>query len=396
MKFLKSNKYFKWGLTIFLTFAACALTFHLFYSFDLLKYIHLLLGILMPFLIGLGFAYLLNPIANFFDRNIFIPLFQKTNWKKKKSISRGCSVFVTEFLTLTFIILLLVLLIPQLIVSFSSLLNQFPHYYDILEGYVAEKFGGSPEILQSINQQLLLFTTNTEKWMSSLANAIPSMWNLISSGILSAIGFLTNLILGIVISFYALFSKEKFIGQFKKILYAVFPRPFAEKMIGTFGEAHIVFGSYITGIIIDSTIIGILCFIGVSIMQMPYTALIAFIVGVLNVIPFLGPFLGAIPAAFLILVEAPGKTIWFIIFIIVLQQFDGNILKPKVLGGTIGLPTFWVLFAILVGGGLFGFIGMFLGVPVFSVIYTFVSRSLNRLLIKKHLSTNTEDYVAKS
>lgn len=393
MNFFKRNNYAKWGLTIFLTFAACILTFHLFYSFNLQKYLSGILGILMPFIVGFGLAYLLNPIANFFDSKVSIPLVERTKFKKKKSIARGFSVFLTEFLAITFIFLLLLILIPQLINSFSNLIQKLPYYYQTLSNFVSQKFSDNPELLKSVNEQLNLINNNTEKWMNSLANALPSMWNIISSGVLSVIGFFTNLILGIVISFYVLFSKERFVSQSKKALYAIFPKDFAQKVVRTFRESHIIFGSYITGIILDSTIIGILCFLGVWIMQMPYTVLIAVIVGVFNIIPFFGPFLGAIPAGFLILVDSPGKTIWFVIFIIVLQQFDGNILKPKVLGGTIGLSTFWILFAILVGGGLFGLLGMFLGVPVFSVIYTLISRALDKRLLKKNLSTDTKDYL---
>ena len=347
----------------------------------------------MPFIVGFGLAYLLNPIANFFDSKVSIPLVERTKFKKKNSIARGFSVFLTEFLAITFIFLLLLILIPQLINSFSNLLQKLPYYYQTLSNFVSQKFADNPELLKSVNEQLNLINNNTEKWMNSFANALPSMWNIISSGVLSVIGFFTNFILGIVISFYVLFSKERFVSQSKKALYAIFPKDFAQKVVRTFRESHIIFGSYITGIILDSTIIGILCFLGVWMMQMPYTVLIAVIVGVFNIIPFFGPFLGAIPAGFLILVDSPGKTIWFVIFIIVLQQFDGNILKPKVLGGTIGLPTFWILFAILVGGGLFGLLGMFLGVPVFSVIYTLISRALDKRLLKKNLSTDTKDYL---
>lgn len=393
MNLFKKSKYAKCGLMLFLTFAACILTFHLFYSFNLQKYLSGILGILMPFIVGFGLAYLLNPIANFFDRKVSVPLVERTKFKKKKSIARGFSVFLTEFLAITFIFLLLLILIPQLVSSFYNLLGKLPYYYETLNNFVSEKFSNNPELLQSVNEQLNLITSNTEKWMNSFANALPSMWNIISSGVLSVIGFFTNLVLGIVISFYVLFSKERFISQSKKALYAIFPKDFAQKSVSTCKESHIVFGSYITGVILDSTIIGILCFLGVWIMQMPYTVLIAVIVGVFNIIPFLGPFLGAIPAGFLILVDSPGKTIWFVIFIIVLQQFDGNILKPKVLGGTIGLPTFWILFAILVGGGLFGFLGMFLGVPVFSVIYTIISRWIDKKLMKKNLSAETSDYL---
>lgn len=393
MNFFKKSKYFKCGLMIFIVFAICVFCFDAFYSFRLQTCIYLILDLLAPFILALFIAYLLNPIGVFFERKIFFPLCSALHFKAKEKWIRVAALICTFMLSFAFVVFLFYLLIPQILLSMTTLINKLSHYYVPFENKLTEIFNNNPALESTVTRLLQEMNNSMQQWMRSLSESIPKIWNMLSNGFVGMIGFITNLILGITISVYLLFSKEKFLAQTKKVLFAVLPKKIANHTLSLCGEMNSIFGNYITGTLIDSLIIGILCFIGVSVMKMPYSVLIAFIVGVLNVIPFLGPFLGAIPSAFIILVEDPQKTIWFIIFIFLLQQFDGNVLKPKILGQTIGLPTFWILFSILIGGGLFGFVGMVLGVPVFSVIYLLFSRLVHRRLRQKHLSVNTEDYM---
>ena len=201
-----------------------------------------------------------------------------------------------------------------------------------------------------------------------------------------------NIMIGVIISVYLLVSKQKFVGQGKKVLYALFYERQANNILEVVRKSHSIFSGFISGKLIDSLIIGVLCFIGMSIMKMPYIPLVSVLVGVTNVIPFFGPYLGAIPSILLILLISPGKGIMFLIFIIILQQLDGNIIGPKILGSSTGLSAFWVIFAILIGSGLFGIIGMIAGVPVFAVIYYLIKTGLEYSLRKKNLPTDTKEY----
>lgn len=392
MNFFKENRYFKWGFTLFCTFAACIICFNLFSSFNLLSGLELFVGVLMPFIIGFALAYILSPIANFFEKKCFLPLFSRCK-KKKERLCKALSVLTAILIAILVIVFLLTLLIPQLIVSIVGVVEKIPGYIASVSDELARVFRDNPDFQMVLNKAMEEISNNAQQWVSSVVAALPAMLDTLTSGLMGVIGFFKNFILGIIISFYVLYSREKFIAQAKKLLFAFAPEHFSKKLIRLLGETHIVFGGYFTGIIIDSTLVGIICFIGVTLMGMPYTLLISCLVGFFNVIPFLGPFLGGIPSALLILLETPEKTIWFIIFMVVLQQFDGNIMNPKILGGATGLPTFWVLFSILLGGGLFGFLGMVLAVPVFSVFYTIMARGVNARLLKKNLSVRTTDYL---
>ncbi len=201
------------------------------------------------------------------------------------------------------------------------------------------------------------------------------------------------MLVGIIISIYVLMSKEEFIGQSKKLMYALLPGKSANAVIHTVHKSNEIFGGFISGKILDSMIIGVLCFICLYFMKMPYALLVSVIVGVTNVIPFFGPYLGAVPSTILIMLASPIQGVYFIIFILILQQFDGNILGPAILGESTGLSSFWVVFAILVGGGIFGILGMIIGVPAFAVIIYVIRRMVNYILEKKQLPLDSKEYV---
>ena len=204
---------------------------------------------------------------------------------------------------------------------------------------------------------------------------------------------LFNTIIGLIVSVYVLMEKEKFIGQSKKIIYAIFKPERGNIIVRTVRKSNQIFGGFITGKILDSVIIGVICYVVLLIMNMPYTVLVSVIVGVTNVIPFFGPYIGAIPSFIIIALANPLQGLYFLIFIIILQQFDGNILGPKILGNSTGLSSFWVVFAILIGGGMFGVPGMILGVPTFAVIYYIVRNIVNYFLRKRSLPDKTDEYI---
>ena len=211
-------------------------------------------------------------------------------------------------------------------------------------------------------------------------------------GLYTLVMELFHAVIGVIVSVYILFGKETFINQSKKATYAIFPTERANLLIHIAVKTNEIFGGFIIGKIIDSIIIGILCFIGTSLLNMPYAMLVSVIVGMTNVIPFFGPYIGAIPSAVLIALADPMKGVYFLIFILLLQQFDGNILGPKILGNSTGLSAFWVIVSILLGGGLFGILGMLFGVPAFAVIYYIVKLFLDNQLEKKKLPTESECY----
>lgn len=393
MKHLRKNRYVLVGLTLFLTFVACTLFKIFLDNFNVLGVIRTIVRLMMPFMIGFALAYLLNPVMKFFERNLFERAFRNSRLKKKRKLVRGLSVLTTVVVALAAFTVVLLLLIPQLAYSLMGILNNLPEYMKNLGNYVEGLVAGNQELANFVDTQM---TTINDTIQDFIATAMPSITKLLGNvtvGVIGVVNALKDSILGIIISVYVLYAKEQFIAQAKKVIVALTPDSFSKPFIFLVRETHGVFGGFISGKIIDSLIIGVLCFIGTSILGMPYAVLVSVIVGVFNVIPFFGPFIGAIPSALLILMVDPLKCLWFVIFIIVLQQFDGNILGPYILGGTTGLSAFWVIFAILTFGGLFGFIGMFVGVPVFAVIYTLISRGINKKLEKKGRSTATADYL---
>ena len=393
MKHLRKNRYVLVGLTLFLTFVACTLFKIFLDNFNVLGVIRTIVRLMMPFMIGFALAYLLNPVMKFFERNLFERAFRNSRLKKKRKLVRGLSVLTTVVVALAAFTVVLLLLIPQLAYSLMGILNNLPEYMKNLGNYVEGLVAGNQELANFVDTQM---TTINDTIQDFIATAMPSITKLLGNvtvGVIGVVNALKDSILGIIISVYVLYAKEQFIAQAIKVSVALTTDSFSKPFIFLVRETHGVFGGFISGKIIDSLIIGVLCFIGTSILGMPYAVLVSVIVGVFNVIPFFVPFIGSIPSALLILMVDPLKCLWFVIFIIVLQQFDGNILGPYILGGTTGLSAFWVIFAILTFGGLFGFIGMFVGVPVFAVIYTLISRGINKKLEKKGRSTATADYL---
>jgi predicted PurR-regulated permease PerM len=291
------------------------------------------------------------------------------------------------------IVALFNMLIPQLYTSIRDMVIRVPRQMNnFLNEWnnVTEQSSTLHKFLASALEEGSDYLQN---WMKTdlLDRSNVIMTNL-TAGVINLVKGILNFIIGIIISVYVLYSKELFSSQCKKIVYALMQPDRANMVLHVTQKSNSIFSGFISGKIIDSAIIGVLCFLGLTILDMPYTLLVSVIVGVTNVIPFFGPYIGAIPSALLILLEDPKKGLYFIIFIIVLQQLDGNVIGPKILGDSTGLSAFWVVFAILVSGGLFGIVGMLLGVPAFAVIYYIVTLLINHRLEVKNLPVSSSCY----
>jgi len=250
------------------------------------------------------------------------------------------------------------------------------------------------EIADMFENTLLHTTDYLRNWaMNDLLPKSNQYLTSITSGLISIFKVLLNIVVGLIVSVYLLFSKETFVGQFKKLTYALFKPKRANIIIETARKSNEIFGGFISGKILDSTIIGIICYIVLLIMKMPYAVLVSVIVGVTNVIPFFGPFIGAVPGFIIIVLANPLQGLYFLIVIFILQQVDGNIIGPAILGDSTGLSAFWVLFSILFFGGFWGIAGMLIGCPLFAVIYTIIKDFVNYCLKRRKLSTDTQTYI---
>ena len=326
-----------------------------------------LTGILMPFIYGAVIAYLLKPVCNCVE-----DFLRRLLPEKMGTAANMLAVTISLLFGILVVYALIMMIVPQLITSVTTL------YYTArnnLNDFV--DWASHQEIIAS-NQKLLDFIeTSYDNLQDMLDNIVrtklvPSMQSLLSGaalGVMSFVAFLKNIVIGVIVSVYLLASRKKFGQQCKMILYSLIKPRWADTILEEILYADKMFGGFINGKILDSAIIGVLCYIACLIFKFPSALLVSVIIGVTNVIPFFGPFIGAIPATLLILIQNPIKALWFVLFVLVLQQVDGNIIGPKILGNTTGLSSFWVLFAILLFGGLWGFVGMIIGVPLFAVIY---------------------------
>jgi predicted PurR-regulated permease PerM len=397
MKYRWDKKYLHWGVTAFLVIIASISFFLLLFRLDSIgKVLSIIVLTLNPIIYGLCFAYLLIPVMNFFDRHLnrfFLKRSKNPNRQKIHKISKILSIFITIVLTLLVIIAIFNMIIPQLITSIMGIFDSFPLYIRNFQAWISKTLEDNPELAENLSTVFANVSTYLENWVKNdLIPQVNELVKSVTSGVWSAVVALKNIVIGIIVSVYVMASKDLFTAQAKRICYAVLKPKQANHLIATTRKAHRIFGGFISGKLLDSLIIGILCFIVMSIFHWPYAVLISVIVGVTNIIPFFGPFIGAIPSALLILLVDPLTCLYFVIFIIILQQFDGNILGPKILGDSTGLSSFWVIFAILVGGGLFGFIGMIVGVPTFAIIYTLLRDAIQKRLKSKHLPSETKEY----
>ena len=397
------GKKFRLGLNLFLGGSGVLLFYFFIKDFSrVMTGLKTLNGILFPFILGAVIAYLLCPIYNVTVRFVYRHAKDRTflgfSRVKRRALTYARVIGSVAALIVLFAVMAaaVALIVPQLIKSIVAIVKILPGRIDDLTdgvAYLARK-AGHPEVIGSIDgfiqkgiDSILKFAEN--KLIPGSGNSVVR----ITEGIVATAKLFLNILVSVIVSVYLLNGKERLKANSKRFILSHFSRAHAEEIMefGTF--CNRTFGGFINGKIIDSIIIGILCYILMVILHLPYTALISTIVGVTNIIPFFGPFIGAIPSAVLICVISPLKALYFLIMILGLQQFDGNILGPKILGDSTGLASFWVMFAIIVGGGLFVVAGMVLGVPTFAIITYYFDRNTGKRLRSKGYKDKTEEYL---
>ncbi len=393
---MKRNKnHLKWGITAFLVILASLISYYAIFHLDSLTGIfNQIIVILMPVIDGLIIAYLLTPLLNVLERRITKPLFKLLPFEVKWKTKRMFSILITFAITFFAFYVFFAMIIPQITTSIRTIIEQFPSYINTLTVWINKIFSDNPNIGPFVNDLLSRYSINIGEFVNSkVIPQINTIIRTVSVSVYSAFKEIWNLIIGFIISIYLLGSKERFAAQAKKIVYAFFSLDTSNRFISNVRFANKTFGGFFVGKIIDSIIIGILCFICTSLMGTPFNVLISVIVGVTNVIPFFGPFLGAIPSTLLVLFIDPLQALYFVIFVFLLQQVDGNIIGPKILGSSTGLSSFWVIFSITLFGGIWGILGMVVGVPIFAVIFASIKSLTESRLKLKELPAETAKYL---
>lgn len=344
------------------------------------------ISVFSPFIIGFIMAYLFNFILEFYEKYLL-------SWKSlkiKKGLTKRIMGLLFTYSTVAILFyLFLKFLLPQIVGSIVGLINDIPEYIkritDLVDEFNDKYYIPEPYYEHIINKwneykdTILEFATNLIPILgNTLKNILSSVW---------------NIVLGIIVSIYVLTDKEKFYALAKKSVLAIFPEEKARRVFELTYRTNNIFGKFITGKILDSFIIGVLTFIVLAIFKIPYTVLVSFIIGITNIIPFFGPFIGAIPSAILILFVSPIKALWFLIIILIIQQIDGNIIGPKILGDSLGISAFWILFSLLIAGKLFGVVGLIIGVPAFVFIYSIIKDVVEERLRKKGLPHESQKYM---
>lgn len=388
-------------------------------------------AVFAPILWGFGIAYILNPLMMLFENRLFVKLKnasdepaktkkknagkkgkasikqrvadikvvqrieevkQPAKGKKRRTAARVLSIVLTYIVVIAVLTGVVLAVLPNISNSLVDLADQLPGYVDNFDKWLGEILDSNPMLASYISEEIRGLNDILQK----IANAVEPMMGNISSGILSfaksVVTFLKDFIIGLIIAIYLLFCKERLQAQSKKVICAFFKPRRAEKILSTCAKSNRIFTKYIISNLVDALLVFAVMAIGMVILDMPYAILIAVICGITNLIPFFGPFIGAIPCGILILLVDPIKVIWFGIFVLVLQQLDGNVIKPLLFGETMGLPAIWVLISIIIFGGIFGIPGMLLGSPVFAVIYLLFGETVSQRLKKRNMPTDTDSY----
>ena len=399
----KWKDYYYKGLAVFLTVAMCILFFFAVFRLEELgHYVKMVVNILMPFIYGAVIAYLLTPVCKviqtYLEDKTQLQRRPPEKAKKLKSLFKGISILLSILLFCLIIYALIAMLVPQLVNSVLLLVDAMPGYIQTASLWLEKLVEDNPVMLSYVEQ----YSTDIMDYVQNFAKTslLPNINNIItgvSASLLTMIGVAKNLIIGLIVAVYFLNSRELFCCQARLMTHAIFrdremteeekasgKEQKAEWIIRETNVLNEYLGGFVKGKLLDSLIIGLICMIFTAVVKMPYAVLVSVIIGVTNIIPFFGPFIGAIPTALLILMVSPIQCVYFVVFIIVLQQFDGNILGPKILGNTTQLSSFWVLFAILLFGGVFGIVGMIVGVPIFGFVYHLIRDWMHdRLGIRK-------------
>ncbi len=395
-KFHSWKHYFRTGVTAFLTVAACITFFFILYRWsEISEILDTILTSAEPITIGLVLTYLLMPVKNFVEKPVLKWLLSKNvNEKKAKKWARGIGITGAIIFLFIVIAVLIAMIVPALVTSIVGLVESMPSYVDSFVYWIEDTGIGDSTFAAFVGSTITSVTGELQNWAKTELLPLAQQYIAqITSGVLSAVKTIFNFLIGIIVVVYVMSIQETLLGQCKKIIYALFPAKKGNIIVETIRKSNDIFGGFIIGKIIDSAIIGVIAYFGCAIMQIPSAFLVAFIVGITNIIPFFGPFIGAVPSVLLVLIQSPIHGLYLTIFIFILQQVDGNIIGPKILGDKTGLASFWVLTSILIAGGMFGFFGMVLGVPVFAVLYYIWQQFISYRMKKKNLSADTNDYV---
>ena len=406
----KWKDYFYKGAAVFLTVAMCILFFFVVFRFDdLRKYIGVVIKILMPFIYGGVIAYLLAPVCGWFERHLAdLAVLDKKPEKtaeKYRKFFKGISILSSLLLFCLIIYALVAMLVPQVINSILLLVEAMPGYIQTVSDWIEKLVQDNPVMLSYVEQYSADIMESVQNFAK--VHLLPNINNIISgvsASLWTMVTMVKNLGIGLIVAVYLLNSRKIFRRQTKLVIHALLPykeyppkkngksvEQRADWMIRELHILNVYLGGFIKGKLLDSLIIGVICMVFTACTNMPYAVLISVVIGVTNIIPFFGPFIGAIPSAILILMVSPIQCVYFVIFVIILQQFDGNILGPKILGNTTNLSSFWVLFAILLFGGVFGIVGMVIGVPVFAFIYQLIREWVLDRLEEQKLQTQKKE-----
>ena len=388
-----NRKYFTIAVYATCAVIVSAIAVMVIFNFDsVMAKLSVLGAVTTPIIIGIFCAYLLNPLMTRIETGPLKKLSDSTN-KKNRSQARGIALTLTMLLVLVILGLIVIMVIPQLIENLSVIFSNMDSYINTSKEWLSNIFDDNPTLVEFLGNPLDDFNKFIAGIWKEYSNELMNIAGNVASTVWAVIDTMKNVLIGLIISIYLLARKEMFIGQTKKLIFAFLKVERAQRFLGVCREASKKFLGSIVGKIIEAFIVAMICFIGCTILRLPYSLLIAAIMFVFNLIPFVGPFIGAIPCTLLLLLsDKPIQALWFVIFIVVLQTVDGNIIAPWILGDSTGLPAVWILIAILVGGGLFGMLGMFLGVPVCAVVYMLFKDFIEGRLRKRQLPQKTSDY----
>ena len=387
MKIDWNKKYTTIAMYVFLVVVSCLFVFLTISNFDSIRsWWNKFVTMMHPFIIGVVLAYLLNFILNLYERVLFS--YKPFNLMSPK-VKRGLGILCAYISALMLIMLFFAFVLPQVIDSINGLISSIPKYLSNISVYATEI---SNKIYVPQEQMDLLVTAINDS-VNSIIAFIANLLPIIIDKAFSVTSSILNIVMGIIISIYILIDKERFAALSKKIAYAILDKQRVIKLIDFIKYSENIFSRFIGGKILDSAIIGVLTFIILVIAKIPYTVLIAVIIGVTNVIPVFGPFIGAIPCVIILFFIDPSKALWFILIIIIIQQIDGNIIGPYILGDSVGVSAFWILFSVLIFSKMFGIVGMVIGVPIFAVFYLLIKTIVEEKLKKKRLPLKTEDYL---
>lgn len=335
--------------------------------------------LISPFIVGFCIAYLLNAPTSFIERTLF------PGNSVNKKLKRFLSMVITDLIIFGGIVWIMAFFIPEFIANFKNFVVMIPKNADILNARITEIFDQISFIDSDDAVKALGFILQpVTQFLNNILNDMPGTIKVIAGSTYGVVARIFSFFMGFILSFYMLFEKEDFSRKVKKITYTMFNKEKADKIEKNVLRINGIFKKFIVGKSLDSLIIGIICFVCLHIMKIPYNVLISVIVGITNMIPYFGPFMGGIPAVLIVLLSFPSKTLFMIVFIIILQQFDGNILGPKILGDSIGLSPIWIIFSIIIGGALGGVIGMFIGVPVFASVKLFFDEYIDSKFKEKY------------